>query len=87
MEKQSAQKPSACGFDKKEASSDDVEMVIVGRHINGICLNPLEYLLDETGDIKKFVDEAAAKMFLKEQGYKDEDIEWFVFKTFIFNVC
>ena len=56
-------------------------MVIVGRHINGITLNPLEYLLHEDGTIMTFPTEDAATAFLKEQGLTDDDIFWLVFKT------
>ncbi len=36
-------------------------MVIVGRHINGITLNPLEYLLDVNGEPQIFATQKAAK--------------------------
>jgi hypothetical protein len=32
-------------------------MIIVGKHINDITLNDLEYLLDENGDIMEFESE------------------------------
>jgi hypothetical protein len=56
-------------------------MVIVGKHINGITLNPLEYLLDDDGKVMKFINENAAKAFLKEKGLSDDDICWLVFET------
>jgi len=57
-------------------------MIIVGRHINGIVLNPLEYLLDsEDGEAMEFETEDAAKVYLREQGYDDEELEWFVFES------
>jgi len=41
-------------------------MIAVGRFINGITINPLEYLLEEEGgDIKKFDDKTEAYIFLK----------------------
>ena len=55
-------------------------MVIVGRHINGITLNPLEYLLDNDGNVMEFENEDAAKAFLKEKGLTDDVIYWLVFK-------
>ena len=54
--------------------------VCIGRHINGISINPLEYLLDESGQVKLFTDEAAAKAHLSELGCSDEDAYWMVFK-------
>ena len=56
-------------------------MIIVGRHIEDITVNPLEYLLDENGEVMKFIDEKVAKRFLRGQGFADEDICWFVFET------
>ena len=35
-------------------------MVIVGKHINGITLNPLEYILDDNGEVWEFSNEEAA---------------------------
>ena len=55
-------------------------MVIVGRHINGITINPLEYLLDGNGDPTEFTNEESAKSYLREQGLTDEDIYWLVFE-------
>ena len=54
-------------------------MIIVGRHINGITLNDLEYLLDEDGDVMEFDNKEEAVEFLKNAGFSDDDIEWFVF--------
>ena len=56
-------------------------MIIVGRHIEGITINPLEYLLDENGEVKKFTNAGVAKRFLRGQGFADEDLCWFVFET------
>jgi hypothetical protein len=55
-------------------------MVIVGKHINDITINPLEYLLDDDGKVMKFINEDAAKAFLKEKGLSDDDIHWLAFK-------
>lgn len=54
--------------------------MIVGRHINGITLNDIEYLLDEHGEIMHFSNENAAKAFLYEKGYSDEEMYWLVFE-------
>lgn len=54
--------------------------IVVGRHIEGITLNQLEYLLDEEGELMTFVSEKKAKKFLKEEGFSDDDIYWMVFE-------
>ncbi|MDR1174562.1 MAG: hypothetical protein LBK83_03700 [Treponema sp.] len=52
----------------------------VGRHIEGISLNPLEYILDgPDGEIKWFENKEAAVVFLKAQGLSDDDIYWYRF--------
>ena len=56
-------------------------MVIVGRHINGITINPLEFILDDNGEVMGFENEEAARVFLKKQGFTDEDMDWLVFVT------
>lgn len=50
-------------------------MVIIGRPINGITVNGLEYVLDNEGNLMKFPDETAAKGFLLEHGYPSEELE------------
>ena len=52
-------------------------MVIVGKHINDISLNPLEYLLDANMNMIAFDSEEQAKKFLKRQGFSDEQIYYF----------
>ena len=47
---------------------------VVGQHINTMYLNPLEYLLDENGDIKIFKSKNETIHFLREHGFTDEDI-------------
>lgn len=54
--------------------------VVVGRHINGITINPLEYLLDEEGEPLVFESEEKAKEFLAEKGFTEEDMYWMVFE-------
>ena len=53
--------------------------ITVGRAIDGISLNGLEYLLDENNEIMEFNDVKSAKKFLKKHGATD--FEEFVFKT------
>ena len=54
--------------------------VIVGKHINDITINPLEYLLNDAGDIMEFASKNKAIEFLKEKGYTDDDVYWLTFK-------
>jgi hypothetical protein len=54
--------------------------VKAGRHIEGISLNPLEYLLDAwNGKIKWFESKEKAITFLKNVGVGDDDIDWYRF--------
>ena len=57
--------------------------VVVGRHINGITINPLEYLLDEDGEPLVFETEEKAKEFLAEKGFTEEDMHWMVFEEVV----
>ena len=57
-------------------------MIIVGRHINGITINPLEYILNENDELMKFATEDDAKAYLREHGISDEDMEFLVFEEF-----
>ena len=52
-------------------------MLIVGRPINGISLNPLEYLRDANKDVIAFDSEKQAASFLKRVGFTDDDIHYF----------
>lgn len=54
--------------------------IAVGRYINGITLNPLEYLLDKEGEPITFESKKKAEEFLKENGFTDDDIYWMVFE-------
>ena len=54
--------------------------VIIGRYINGITLNPLEYALDENGDLMVFETEDKARDFCRGHGLDDEDMDWLVFE-------
>lgn len=55
-------------------------MVIVGRHINGITLNPLEWLLDDKGNEKTFESEEQARKFLLDEGMTEEELYYLVFE-------
>ena len=55
-------------------------MIAIGRHINGITLNELEYVLDDDGDIMAFQDEDEAKKFLLANGCTEDELEWMVFE-------
>ena len=59
--------------------SDTVNEIIVGRPINGITLNDLEYLLDDNGEIMKFRSKEHAVAFLKKQGVSDDEIYYMSF--------
>lgn len=54
-------------------------MILVGRHIEGITLNDLEYLMDASGELMEFDREDGAIKFLKDKGFTDEDIYNLVF--------
>ena len=49
--------------------------VVVGRPIEGVTINGLEYLCDENGYAIVFKDEADAKQFLADHGLSEDDIE------------
>jgi hypothetical protein len=58
-------------------------MVIVGRHINGITINPLEYLLDDEGNEMLFDSEESAEEYLRLAGMTEDEIYWFVFEEVV----
>lgn len=52
--------------------------IVIGRPINGISLNGLEYMLDENGDYKLFNSKEEAKEFLNsnfEEPLTDDELE------------
>lgn len=55
-------------------------MVIVGRPVNGISLNGLEYLLDDKGEPMQFESEDKAKEYLVEQGMPTSFMDDLVFE-------
>jgi len=48
-------------------------IVTVGRPINGLSVNGIEWLLDDSGDLKIFPAINEARDFLKTHGVKDMD--------------
>ena len=55
-------------------------MVVVGRPINGITINGLEYILDDNGDVMEFDSEEEAVKFLTDHGVSSEEMEYLVFE-------
>lgn len=49
--------------------------VIIGRPIEGVTINGLEYVCDEKGTTIVFKDEAEARAFLADHNIDDELIE------------
>ena len=54
-------------------------MIIVGRPINGISLNGLEYILNGDGSVMQFESQDAAKEFLKVNGFTESDFDDLIF--------
>ena len=52
----------------------------VARHINGIVLNPLEYLFDDRGECMVFKSKKEAVAYLKSKGLSDDVINSFIFE-------
>ncbi len=57
--------------------------IVVGRHINGITINQLEYLLNDEGDLMVFASEEKAKEYLLRNGFSDDDVYWMVFEEVV----
>ena len=54
--------------------------VLVGRPINGISINGLEYLLDPNNYPAKFEDASEAKQAMRNLGFEEKDVEdYFVY--------
>lgn len=49
-------------------------MIIIGRPVNGITINGLEYVLDDSGELMKFESCKNAYSWLRGKGYFDRDI-------------
>ena len=54
--------------------------ICIGRHIEGITLNPYEWLVEKGRKVKLFENEVEAKAYLRSNGYTDEDMEFFKFE-------
>ena len=50
-------------------------MVIIGRPINGVWINGLEYALDDDGSLRTWEDRDSAETFLMTHGETAESIE------------
>jgi len=63
-------------------------MFAVSQHIEGICLNPREYMLDgpeeEGGEVMLFETEQLAKDFLIEAGHTSEQLQHLIEECSIF---
>jgi hypothetical protein len=60
-------------------------MVAIGRHINGISLNPLEYVLDgpdPDSPVKTFPNEKIAREYLLSEGFQEEDLDSFQYPEY-----
>jgi hypothetical protein len=51
-------------------------MIVIARHINGISLNPLEYVLEgpEPSLVKQFNNSIEAGRYLSENGYTSKEV-------------
>ena len=47
--------------------------IVISRHINGITLNPREYLLDKKDQVLGFESAEKAKQYLRQHGVKRFD--------------
>lgn len=50
-------------------------MIIIGKPINGVTVNGLEYILDDNGEPMKFETSGHALVYLLKSGYTEQDIE------------
>ena len=51
--------------------------IVISRHINGITLNPREYLLDKKDRVLEFESVEKAKQYLRRRGVKSFDDLYF----------
>lgn len=60
--------------------------IVIGRYINGIALNGVEYLINDNGDLVHFESKEKAKDFLRDNGIESEDDleDCFVYKIHTF---
>lgn len=61
--------------------------VIVGRYINGVTINGLEYLQNDDGEVICFNGIAAAKAYLREHEVTDDEMEAMVFRESVGTCC
>lgn len=54
--------------------------ICIGRHIEGITLNPYEWLMEKGRKVKLFENEVEAKAYLITNGYTDEEMEFLKFE-------
>lgn len=54
--------------------------ICIGRHIEGITLNPYEWLVEKGWKVKLFENEVEAKAYLRTNGYTDEEMEFLKFE-------
>ena len=55
-------------------------MIAIGRHINGITINALEWVLDDDCKLRLFESEESARAFLAEHGVTEKAMYWMVFE-------
>ena len=53
--------------------------VMVGRHMNGITLNPLEFVLNDDGDVMMFDTVQEAKDFLTSHEVAENEMKYLYF--------
>ena len=58
-----------------QLSDGSSDPVIVGRYINGISLNGLEYLKNDADEVIFFAGVEAAKVYLREHGVTEDEME------------
>lgn len=56
-----------------------IPLVAIGRPIEGVSLNGLEYALDDSGDVYAFTGVDSAKKFLTDNGVAEDDLDEFAF--------
>jgi len=49
-------------------------MVTIGRRINGISVNPFEFLLNNEGELIKFNTVEEAHQFMRDHGFSETEI-------------
>ena len=50
--------------------------ILIGRHVEGITINPLEYILDNDTNLpREFESEEIAVKFLQDAGFEDDAIK------------